>query len=342
MFPKASLALVLVASLIAGSAASRRNSTAVHAKIASKGSSEATAAVAAINAVEQALAKLTSNPRMSPEMVGAAKKVTQEAEQAAKEIESVNTSKAEKMKLVGHAITSLQSLQGTWEKAAKDALANEKAAEDKETSAAARIAVLKEKLEQKKAMLAKDETMLKEAQMQKEILEKAEQAEGGSQEEARQQEAELASLEAMAKTMSAAPKAEDKEHVQAHSKVPASLEHVVADLRSRAKNLTAALERLDTEEKDREAELEKVANKQVPTQGQKDAIQQGQKVLTMLKKQAKRSYKKARAVKAAELAELNEAIGSIEKGDVKALSKLMAKMQHETKQLSAKSKNFLY
>ncbi|CAK0812155.1 unnamed protein product [Prorocentrum cordatum] len=315
MFPKASLALVLVASLIAGSAASRRNSTAVHAKIASKGSSEATAAVAAINAVEQALAKLTSNPRMSPEMVGAAKKVTQEAEQAAKEIESVNTSKAEKMKLVGHAITSLQSLQGTWEKAAKDALANEKAAEDKETSAAARIAVLKEKLEQKKAMLAKDETMLKEAQVQKQLLERAEQAEGGSREEARQ---------------------------QAHSKVPASLEHVVADLRSRAKNLTAALERLDTEEKDREAELEKVANKQVPTQGQKDAIQQGQKVLTMLKKQAKRSYKKARAVKAAELAELNEAIGSIEKGDVKALSKLMAKMQHETKQLSAKSKNFLY
>ncbi|CAK0812152.1 unnamed protein product [Prorocentrum cordatum] len=188
MFPKASLALVLVASLIAGSAASRRNSTAVHAKIASKGSSEATAAVAAINAVEQALAKLTSNPRMSPEMVGAAKKVTQEAEQAAKEIESVNTSKAEKMKLVGHAITSLQSLQGTWEKAAKDALANEKAAEDKETSAAARIAVLKEKLEQKKAMLAKDETMLKEAQVQKQLLERAEQAEGGSREEARQQE----------------------------------------------------------------------------------------------------------------------------------------------------------
>ncbi|CAK0812158.1 unnamed protein product [Prorocentrum cordatum] len=124
---------------------------------------------------------------MSPEMVGAAKKVTQEAEQAAKEIESVNTSKAEKMKLVGHAITSLQSLQGTWEKAAKDALANEKAAEDKETSAAARIAVLKEKLEQKKAMLAKDETMLKEAQVQKQLLERAEQAEGGSREEARQQ-----------------------------------------------------------------------------------------------------------------------------------------------------------
>ncbi|CAK0812149.1 unnamed protein product [Prorocentrum cordatum] len=123
---------------------------------------------------------------MSPEMVGAAKKVTQEAEQAAKEIESVNTSKAEKMKLVGHAITSLQSLQGTWEKAAKDdALANEKAAEDKETSAAARIAVLKEKLEQKKAMLAKDETMLKEAQVQKQLLERAEQAEGGSREEAR-------------------------------------------------------------------------------------------------------------------------------------------------------------
>jgi len=347
MCPRVSLALVLVARLLAGGAAFRRNqtrsnNTAFHALNASKGSSEATAAVAAINAVEQALAKLTSNPRMSPEMVGAAKQVTQEVEQAAKEIESGSTSKAEKMKLVGHALTSLQGLQGTWEKAAKDALAKEKAAEETETGAAARIAKLKKELEQKKAMLAKDETMLKEAQMQKEILEKAEQAEGGSKEEARQQEAELASLEAMAKTMSSAPKAADKPHAQAHSKVPASLEHVVADLRARAKNLTASLERLDTEEKTREAELEKVANAQVPTQGKKDAIQQGQKVLNMMKKQAKRGYKKARAVKAAELTELNEAISSIDKGDVKALSKLMAKMQHESKQLNAKAKNFLY
>jgi len=346
MFPKASLALVLVASLIAGSAASRRNSTAVHAKIASKGSSEATAAVAAINAVEQALAKLTSNPRMSPEMVGAAKKVTQEAEQAAKEIESVNTSKAEKMKLVGHAIASLQSLQGRWERAAKDALAREKSAEEKETGLAARIAELKKQLEKKRAVLAKDEGMLKEAQMQKEILEKAEQSEGGSKEEARQQEAELASLEAMAKSMSSVPKAAEKHRTQAHSKVAAPLEHVVADLRARARNLTAALERLDSEEKKREAELEAawpgVAGNRAPAQGKKDAAQQSQKMLTALRKQARRGYKKARAVKAAELAELNEAIGSIEKGDVKALSKLMAKMQHETKQLSAKSKNFLY
>merc|ERR1719356_757752 len=281
------------------------------------GSGEATAAVADINAVEQALAKLTSNPRMSPDMVGAAKQVTQEVEQAAKEIESGSSSKAEKMKLVGRAVTSLQSLQGKWEKAAKDALAKEKAAEEKETSAAARIAQLKKQQEQKKAMLAKDETMLKEAQMQKEILEKAEQAEGGSKEEARQQEAELASLEAMAKSMSSAPKAAEKQHAQEHSKVPASLEHVVADLRARARNLTAALERLDSEEKKREAELEgawpSVAGKQLPTQGKKDAIQQGQKMLTMLRKQAKRGYKKARAVKAAELAELNDAIG-IEKG----------------------------
>jgi len=275
-------------------------------------------------------------------MAAAAKMATQEVEKAAKEIESGSGSKAEKMKLVGHAIASLQSLQGRWERAAKDALAREKSAEEKETGLAARIAELKKQLEKKRAVLAKDEGMLKEAQMQKEILEKAEQSEGGSKEEARQQEAELASLEAMAKSMSSVPKAAEKHRTQAHSKVAAPLEHVVADLRSRAKNLTAALERLDTEEKGREAELEKVANKQVPTQGQKDAIQQGQKVLTMLKKQAKRSYKKARAVKAAELAELNEAIGSIEKGDVKALSKLMAKMQHETKQLSAKSKNFLY
>merc|ERR1719191_1413049 len=181
MCPKAILALVLVTRLLATGAADlkdlpRHSKTALHAVNASSGSGEATAAVAAINAVEQALAKLTSNPKMSPEMVGAAKKVTQEVEQAAKEIESGSSSKAEKMKLVGHAITSLQSLQGKWEKAAKDALAKEKAAESKESGAAARIAELKKQLEQKKAMLAKDETLLKEARMQKEILEKAEQA----------------------------------------------------------------------------------------------------------------------------------------------------------------------
>jgi len=361
MCPKASLALVLVARLLAARAAvldptragpqirpeirpvtTSPDTTAFHAVNASKGSSEATAAVAAIGAVEQALAKLTSDPKMSPEMAGDARKVTLEVEQAAKEIESGSSSKTEKMRLVGHAITSLQSLQGKWEKAARDAVVREKAAEEKESGAAAQIEELKKKLEQKKAALAKDETMLKDAQAQKEILEKLEKAEGGSKEEARQQEAELASLEAMAKSMSSAPKAAHKQHAQAHSKVPASLEHVVADLNARAKNLTAALERLDAEEKKRDGELESVAGKQVPTQGKKDAIQQAQKMLTSLRKQAKRGYKKARAVKAAELAELNQAIGSIEKGDVKALSNLMTKMQHESKQLNAKAKNFLY
>jgi len=324
----------------------RANKTALHAVGASAtSSSEAKAAVAAINAVEQALGKMTSNPRMSPEMLSAAKSVAQEVDQAAKQIESGNSTKAEKMALVGHAITSLQSLQAKWEQSAKDALAKEKAAEDKEKSAATRIAELKKELEQKQEALAKDQNMLKEAQMQKEILEKAEQAEGGSKEEARQQEAELKSLEAMAKNM--APQkagAGDKQHTatQVHSKVPASLEHVVADLRARAQNLTAAIQRLDSEETKRESELEKATAKEVPTTGKKDAIQQGQKMLTMLKKQAKRGYKKARAVKSAELAELNEAIGSIEKGDVKALSRLMAKMEHESKQLNARSKNFLY
>ncbi|CAK0889747.1 unnamed protein product [Prorocentrum cordatum] len=191
-------------------------------------------------------------------------------------------------------------------------------------------------------MLAKDEAMLKDAQMQKDILETAGKAEGGSREEARQQEAELASLEAMAKSVASAPTAADKQHAPAPSQVQASLKHVVADLRARAENLTAALERLDSDEKKRDGELETVADKEVPTQGKKDATQQGQEMLTMLRKQATRSYKKARAVKVAELAELNEAIGSIQRGDVKALSNLMGKMQHESKQLNAKARNFLY
>jgi chromosome segregation ATPase len=295
---------------------------------------QSSAAVAAIDAVEQAMHKLTDNPHMNPEMLAAAKKVSQEVDDAAKQIESGKGS----MALVAHAIGDLQGLQAKFESSAKDALAKEKAAEAKEKSAADRIAELKKKLEEKKALLAQDENMLEAAKMQKDMLEKAEKAEGGAKEDQRQQQQELASLEAMAKSM----QAPDKNHTEVHSKVPKSLEHVVADLKARAANITSALARLDSDEKAREAEMEKFVGDKVPTTGKKDAIQQGQKMLTMLKKQARRSYKKARAVKAAELNELTEAIGSIEKGDVKALTKLMGKMEHETKQMSAKSKNFLY
>jgi len=51
-------------------------------------------------------------------------------------------------------------------------------------------------------------------------------------------------------------------------------------------------------------------------------------------------YLKARVVKLAELSELNDGIEKIKKGDVGGLSSLLHKMQVETKDMEARTKNF--
>jgi len=48
----------------------------------------------------------------------------------------------------------------------------------------------------------------------------------------------------------------------------------------------------------------------------------------------------ARVVKLAELSELNDGIEKIKKGDVGGLSSLLHKMQVETKDMEARTKNF--
>merc|ERR1719310_327942 len=138
-------------------------------------------------------------------------------------------------------------------------------------------------------------------------------------------------LMTMAKGLATAKKADDS--------LPAPLKGILANLQSRTKKVSAALAKLDADEKAGEADLEATLSKKVPTQDKGDAMSKGQ---SMLKMEEHRKFAKARAMKKNELHELQEAEDSIEHHDVKRLKQTLAKMQGEAKAMAAKSGNFLH
>ena len=56
----------------------------------------------------------------------------------------------------------------------------------------------------------------------------------------------------------------------------------------------------------------------------------------------KHTFTKLRAAKEHNLKELQQAITSIENGDIAAVQKVMSEMQHDVKSFEVKSHNFLY
>mmetsp|Transcript_84450 Transcript_84450/g.262191 ORF Transcript_84450/g.262191 Transcript_84450/m.262191 type:complete len:151 (+) Transcript_84450:2-454(+) len=116
----------------------------------------------------------------------------------------------------------------------------------------------------------------------------------------------------------------------AKAPLPAPLQGVLAELRSREQNASRSLRLLEEEEKKAQASLKVTGTKKE------------QSMIKRLKSQEHRRYAKVRAVKQAALRELRDAEQSIEERDVPRLQSILAHMESETKSLEAKSGAFLY
>jgi hypothetical protein len=308
-----------------------------------------------LSAVEESLMKIVELPHLSAQQRAAAKKIVADVEATVKEAEAGHLQGEAKKQRVQFAIQELQGLEHEW----------------LNITTVSKVQALENELTAKKALLKKEEAELKLASLEKELAEKklvlkklnAEKAQVEAEEKQRKEDAaqqEMVSrLLATAKALAASKKHNSSTHEAAISKVatpkpafsknatlrlPASINAILSDLKTRENKVADSLARMDAEEKKREAKLTESieAAEKAPADGKTDATEKGQKMLKRLLKQEHRKYLKARAVRESQHQELKEGIRGVEKGDVVALSHLMEKMQQESKSMQAKSKNFLY
>jgi hypothetical protein len=290
----------------------------------------------ALDAVEKALHAIVNTPHLSKAQLVQARRVSEDVEGVVAYLETAEgkkLSKEARAAKVSSSIKELQDLQGDWQKAATKMISTHK--DD-----------LMKQLKAKEAELAKDTKMMKVLNLEKALAEKklklqklidaktnAAAQKAGEKEAAKQQEM-LAKVLDTAKTVKeskapAKPIASDK------------LKIVQSYLEGRVRKTGDALAKLNADEDKKEAEIKGLADKKMPANAPAE-VKKSQGVLKMLMKQERRQFLKARAPLQAELRELNQAVGSIKKGDVKSLSKVMSHMQGEMKTLQAKSHKFLY
>jgi len=292
-------------------------------------------AAKALDDVEKALAQITHLPHLTKAQLSDAKKVSADVEKSIAELESPagqKLSKEARNAKVTASVKELENLQTTWSKSADVAIADRKAALEKE-------------LKDKEAELEKDTKMMKVLTLEKKLAEKklklqnmidaknAEQAKRQAAKEAAEQQAMVSTVMDLAKNMKTA---KDK------TVVADKLKPVMSYLESRKKTVSDSLAKIDSEEKNREAEINALTSAKMPVKDGKDPLAKSQGMLNMLAKQEHRAYLKARAPLQSELKELSEAVDGVKKGDVAALSKVMGHMQNEMKSLQAKSQKFLY
>lgn len=304
--------------------------------------------VQALNAVKQAIHGLTMLPHLTAAQMTSAKKVDQDVSHAIDALEhGKDLSQNAKSDMVAGAMRELEGLQREWDQAAANASARVKAADD-------RYDALEKELEKKKAMIAKDQQLMGVYTLEKELDEKklkltklqqlkaqaAEQArERAAKEEAAQQSAMMAKLVATAKSMAGARKS-------ASGANTAALKPVLENLQRRVQNVTKELSEMDEAEKKREAEIKELVDQKVGLKagvlGNGTLKAKKASMLKYVMKTESRKYRKARALKQAELSELKGAVGDIEKGDSAGLQKIMNKMQREMRTAQASTGGFLY
>lgn len=297
-----------------------------------------------LSAAETAMDKLATLPTLSAKQRDAAKKVVANVDATVAAIEAGKLTGAAQHEKVGSAIKELQTLQRDWLNA----------------TTVSRVQELENEMQAKKSELRKAEAQLKLMKLEKELTEKkmllkkltaqkdqAESLDKERKEDAAEQ-AMVAKLLATAKSLAGKKTAEKHVEVVTVKAPPAAqlaggkspISGIVADLKAREKKMADGIARMDAEEKQKEAELEKSikASALAPT----EATKKGQAMLKMLAKQAHRKYLKARAARESQRKELDEGVQSVEKGDVASLTRLLGKMQQETKSAEAHSHQFLY
>mmetsp|Transcript_173241 Transcript_173241/g.555643 ORF Transcript_173241/g.555643 Transcript_173241/m.555643 type:complete len:398 (+) Transcript_173241:74-1267(+) len=296
-------------------------------------------------AVESSLTKLVTSGHLSPDMWSEAKKVAASVNSVVDQIEAGKLVGDKQRTEVAGAIKQLQSLQQDMQKVASTS----------------NVTKLEQELAEKKALLAKDEKELQVFGLQKKLLEKKMQLQrliGEKQavekserqrSEAAAQTAQIAQLVEAAKVLAVTKKSTTKTVVsraagKPTTALPPQMEAILADLSARAQNVSADLAKMDAEEKKNQANLRHtldVASK-AKVYGKRDSIVRGADVIHMMSKRERRQYLKARTMKILEMKDLTDGIQSIKTGDVKALTKLLNKMQHENKQWVAKTQGFLH
>jgi len=291
----------------------------------------------ALDAVEGALQKMLTGAKTDQVLLKLAKPVVEKIEATVHLVETGNLTKKENAAQVLGAIQALQGLQSHWQVA---------------SNASQKLSALKGDLKMKKMELEKDEDMLKVVKIEKELEEKKAQLkvlverkqQSASHEKEEQEDlasrGEVNKLLKMAQALAGA-KGKDAPAKTVNAKkvqLPKQLEGILTDMKARAAKATSELDKMDATEAKEEADLEKLAD----APGKADGEIKRKMMVTALKKQHARSYKKARVVKKSQVAELNDGVKALESGDVGALQGLMKKMTKETKVLTSKSANFLH
>lgn len=313
-----------------------------------------------LEAVETVLGRILSL-HMTPEMHARAQVVAADVKQDIAAVATGrNMTKTDRKAKVAAAIKELGNFQEEMEKETDDLIKAEKSANM--TAKMAKLgnkldpkvlegynekkAALEKKLAEKQAELSKDEKEIQLYKLKKELAEKQLELNNLELEKARDaksktSEAEDAKAqeEAVNKLVSIANGLKDSKSVSA--KLPPQINAVLMDLRKRSDSIKVGLKALDATQKKSEDDLDEALKKQVGS-GSSDAMTKAQAMIRSLKKKEERKFQKLRAVKKAQLTELDTAIASIEKGDVKGLQQVLTKMQSETKATDAKSGHFLY
>merc|ERR1719507_2740114 len=112
----------------------------------------------------------------------------------------------------------------------------------------------------------------------------------------------------MVKTLMAMAKGVAKDNkTAAKDELPAPLKTALANVQAREHNASAALDKMEAEEKKGEADLDAALKRQASIQGKAGANSKGDKMLKMLKRQEHRKFAKARSLKKIELKELKDA-----------------------------------
>lgn len=287
-----------------------------------------------LNAVQQALHKV-EHANMTSELAKSAREAAASVDKAAEQLESGKSmTKEQKNKIVQDAIQKLQGLQGLFEKSL--------AAASNHTESG-KLETLDKELALKQAELARSEEVLavKKGEL-RELESKKSASKAGAladEKDEKEQAQMVAQLVNMAKALKATKGGAAKKAPKAE--LPASIQAIVNNLQGKAAGVSAQLSKMDAEEKAREDK----ANEAAKEASRGEDAKKAQKLSSMLKflaKEEKHTFTKVRAAKAHNLAELNEAIHSIQTGDVAGVQKVMGELQHDVKAFEVKSHKFLY
>jgi len=195
------------------------------------------------------------------------------------------------------------------------------------TSLEQRMASLKAQLAAKKAELAKDEKEIKLFTLQKALAEKKLELENLLEQKMKQKNGKSEDAEATKERKAVVAKLTDLAKNLAAAKTEAR-DGVVTDLEKLSSEEKAMILKMDAADKKDQAELDTIAKS---TSKADHDLKKSQSILKMLRKKTHRKYLQVKAMKKAELAELEAAITEIKKGDAKALQATVHKMQAELK-----------